>query len=96
MTTALAHPSLSTAPDLEGVFDAVSDAHRSSGYDAGYRRAVNDLMAELALLVAEVARERPEGRDALRLLRQRFEQSVDGHQVERPTADGYVAGGLGI
>ncbi len=97
MTATLELPSLSATSSLEGVFGVVSDAHRTSGFDAGYRRAVNDLLAELALLVAEVGRERPEARDGLRVLRRRLEQLVDGKSVHGSvTSNGYVDGGLGI
>jgi hypothetical protein len=97
MTATLERSSMSTTPDLEGVFDAVSDAHRCSGFDAGYRRAANDLLAELALVIAEVGRERPEARAGLRDLRHRFEQLVDGQAtVGGSITDGYVDGGLGI
>ncbi len=97
MSATLEHASLSLGPDLGRGFGTVSDVRQSAGYEAGYRRGVNEVLAELALIAAEVGRERPEARDALRLVRRRLEQVADGDLAERPAAvDGYVDGGLGI
>jgi len=91
-------------PALVGVFDAVSDAQWAAGFDAGYHRAVNNLLADIALIAAEVGREpgtdSPDARQAIRRLRGRIEQHLDeesnASHGSPSAAEGYVDGGLGI
>jgi hypothetical protein len=98
----LSHAAMS--PALGGVFDAVSDAQWAAGFSAGYRRAVSSLLADIALIATELGREpgtdNPEARQAIRRLRGRIEQHLEGEanadNSASPAADGYVDGGLGI
>jgi len=93
-----------SSPTLGGVFDAVSDAQWAAGFNAGYRRAVSNLLADIALIAAELGREpgtdNPEARQSIRRLRGRIEQHLEGEanadHGTAPAVDGYVDGGLGI
>jgi hypothetical protein len=87
-------------PALNNVFDTVLDAYRSDGFEAGYHRAVNDLLADFALIAKEFLREREnpsdELRHALRDFQMRFEAHMENAMPASRTVDQYVDGGLGI
>src|SRR5580704_278695 len=68
-----AHPSIDGS--FGNIFDGVLAARRQEVYDAGYRRAVNDLLAEFVLISEEYIRRyaaHPELRQVLRA----FEESL--------------------
>jgi hypothetical protein len=85
---------------LSGVVDTVMGAYRADGFDAGYRRAVNDLLAEFPLVAKEFLREHEcstaELRQALRDFELRFEQHLEQAAATARPVDQYVDGGLGI
>jgi hypothetical protein len=87
-------------PPLGNVFDTVLDAYRATGFEAGYHRAVNDLLADFALIAKECQRDHEdhcdEIRHALRDFHQRFEQHLEQTASTSRVADHYVDGGLGI
>ena len=82
------------------VLDTVLDAYRADGFDAGYHRAVNDLLADFALVAKEFLREQEKNSDelrhALRDFQARFEQHLEQASSTSRPADQYVDGGLGI
>jgi hypothetical protein len=96
--TLIAEPD--TDPPLGNVFDTVLDVYRATGFEAGYHRAVNDLLADFALIAKECLREHDhrsdEIRHALRDFRDRFEQHLEQTASTSRVADDYVDGGLGI
>ena len=83
-----------------GVVDSVLGAYRADGFEAGYSRAVNDLLAEFALAAREFAREHhndsPELRAALRDFLLKFEQHLEQAAATSKQPDSFVDGGLGI
>jgi predicted outer membrane protein len=85
-------------PVLGDVFDSVLGAYRAEGFDAGYHRAVNDLLADFVLVAREFIRDQgddsPELRQALREFQERFEKHLE--QAASGRADQFVDGGLGI
>jgi hypothetical protein len=91
---------LDLEPPLGNVFDTVLDAYRSDGFEAGYHRAVNDLLADFALIAKEFLREHEqqsdELRQALRDFQIRFEAHLENAVPASRTVDQYVDGGLGI
>jgi hypothetical protein len=93
-TTALDEP----APAIGSVFDSVLGAYRADGFDAGYHRAVNDLLADFALVAREFIREQgqdsPQLLQALREFQDRFEKHLEN--AAPGGADQFVDGGLGI
>ncbi len=93
-TTVLDEP----APAIGSVFDSVLGAYRADGFDAGYHRAVNDLLADFALVAREFIRgkgdDSPELLGALREFQERFEKHLE--QAGSGGADYFVDGGLGI
>jgi hypothetical protein len=86
---------------LTGVVDSVIGAYRAEGFNAGYHRAVNDLLADFALVAKEFLRERqlntdPQWHGVLRDFQQRFEQHLEQAASKSRPVDQYVDGGLGI
>ncbi len=83
------------------VFGTVIDTYRQSGFDAGYRRAANDLLADFLLLASRLRHDLGNGtlREqrllALREFEQQLERAADGGE-RLGTAHTYVDGGLGI
>jgi len=82
------------------VFDTVLDAYRADGFDAGYRRAVNDMLADFALVAAEFIRERGDHsvdlHQALRDFQLRFEMHLERAAAPVKPTDHFFDGGLGI
>jgi len=89
-----------TEPALGNVFDTVLDAYRSDGFEAGYHRAVNDLLADFALIAKECLRDHDNNSDdlrhALRDFQERFERHLEQSAATSRSTDLYVDGGLGI
>jgi hypothetical protein len=83
--------------------DTVLGAYRADGFDAGYHRAVNDMLADFALMAHEFTRERVGDASELRLLLREFQDRFESH-LERAGSSSastlqqaqYVDGGLGI
>ena len=86
-------------PAAGGVFDGLIAARHDDGYAAGYRRAINDLLADLILLGEEFAHDAAAAatRGAVRTFARGFEQHAELTRAG-PAAggDAYVADGLGI
>ena len=82
-------------PVIGEVFDGVLGAYRQEGYDAGYRRAVNDLLADFVLISNEFIRSQPtpipELRQALRAFEEHLERAAGASSSKH-----FVDGGLGI
>ena len=76
-------------------FDGVLGAFRQEGFEAGYRRAVSDLLAEFLLISEEHLHEQPT--PGLRETLLAFERHLENFAEARlAIGDGYVDGGLGI
>ncbi len=93
-TTVLEEP----AGGIGNVFDTVLDAYRADGFDAGYNRAVNDMLADFALVAREFIREQADDSVELRQLLRQFNDRFRYHleQSSPRTRDHFVDGGLGI
>ena len=83
-------------PPLEQVQARLPLVYFNHGYEAGYHRAVHDLLARLTLLSEEFMATRGETRDELRRVLYPFEEYLE-RRIERMTPDrDFVEGGLGI
>ena len=84
------------SPDLAlgGVFDGVLEAYRQEGYEAGYRRAVNDLLADFPLIAADFLRSQSAPSPQLRRVLRAFEEHLE--RTAGASANHFVDGGLGI
>jgi hypothetical protein len=79
---------------LTGVFDGVLEAHRQEGYEAGYRRAVNDLLADFPLIAADFIRSQSAPSPELRKVLRAFEEHLE--RAAGSSTSHFVDGGLGI
>jgi len=79
-------------------FDSVLGAFRQDGFEAGYRRAVSDLLAEFLLISEERLHEQPTPQPQLRELLRSFERHLERFAEARLAVGdaGLVDGGLGI
>jgi hypothetical protein len=81
---------------IDGAVNGVLGAIRQEGFDAGYRRAVSDLLAEFLLITEEHLHDLPEPDPALRALLRSFEAQLERFGQARLELQGFVEGGLGI
>jgi hypothetical protein len=81
---------------LGGVFDGVLEAYRQEGYEAGYRRAVNDLLADFPLISADFLRSQSAPSPELRKVLRAFEEHLEQAAGASANAHHFVDGGLGI
>src|SRR5437764_13916054 len=79
-----------------GAFDGLLSAIRQEGFDAGYRRAASDLLAEFLLISEEHLHELPAPDPALRALLRSMEEQLSRFAQARLELEGFVEGGLGI
>jgi hypothetical protein len=79
---------------LGGVFDGVLEAYRQEGYEAGYRRAVNDLLADFPLIAADFIRTQSVPSSELRKVLRAFEEHLE--RTAGASGNHFVDGGLGI
>jgi hypothetical protein len=70
-------------PALNGLVDGVLEAYRREGYEAGYRRARNDLLADFVLISREFIRDLPTPAPELRQILRKFEQHLEGSMSDR-------------
>ena len=70
-------------PALDGLVDGVLEAYRREGYEAGYRRARNDLLADFVLISREFIRDLPTPAPELRQILRKFEQHLEGSMSDR-------------
>ena len=70
-------------PALGGVVDGLLEAYRREGYEAGYRRARNDLLADFVLISREFIRDLPTPVPDLRQIIRKFEQHLEGSMSDR-------------
>ena len=84
-------------PALRSVLPSLVSAYCERGYDAGYARGVNDMLAQVLLAADRFARLRPESATDTRRLLYAFSEFLED-QVPRTPAypDHFVAEGLGI
>ncbi len=96
-TNTLLPPQFSSEPEpaLSGVVDGVLEAYRREGYEFGYRRARNDLLADFALISREFIRNLPTAAPELRQILRKFEQHLDQSLPEHSQFHEF-ADGLGI
>jgi len=80
---------------LGNVFDGVLGAFRQDGYEAGYHRAVNDLLAEFVFISEEFIRSHTSRQTELRQVFRAFEERLE-RAAGAPSANHFVDGGLGI
>ncbi len=80
--------------DVGGVFDGVLEAYRQEGYEAGYRRAVNDLLADFPLIAADFLRNQSSAPSELRKALRAFEEHLE--RAAGSSSNHFVDGGLGI
>lgn len=86
-------------PSLESgdVFGSIVEIYRREGFDAGYRRALHDLLAGLVLNCEEFLRERDAAVSReLRPVLYGFVDRLEREIVRSSEHHGYVEGGLGI
>src|SRR4051812_17078692 len=81
---------------LSGAVVGVMSAARQEGFDAGYRRASSDLLAEFLLITEEHLHGLPAPDPALRELLRSFEEQLARFATTRLELQGFVEGGLGI
>jgi hypothetical protein len=81
---------------LGGALDGVLGVLRQESFDAGYRRAVSDLLAEYLLITEEHLHDLPQPDPALRALLRSFEEQLTRFAHARLELEGFVEGGLGI
>jgi hypothetical protein len=96
-TNTLLSPSFASEaePALDGVVDGVLEAYRREGYESGYRRARNDLLADFVLISREFIRDLPTAAPELRQILRKFEQHLEQSMSERSQFHEF-ADGLGI
>lgn len=81
----------------DGMLSSVMAVHRERGFDAGYDRAVNDVLLSLMLLTEEyLQRQPPEAKADLRRDLYAFEEFVERNIHRLRSQHGFVEGGLGI
>ena len=68
---------------------------RNEGFQNGYRRAVNDLLAEFPLISQEFLRRRPAASDELRAALQAFQEHLE-RSAGLSISEYFVKDGLGI
>jgi NAD(P)H-dependent FMN reductase len=85
-------PEAAAGGAVEGLLGAI----RQEGFDAGYRRAASDLLAEFLLISEEYLHDLPEPDPNLRALLRSFEEQLARFARTRMELDGFVEGGLGI
>jgi ATP phosphoribosyltransferase regulatory subunit HisZ len=81
---------------LGGAFDGVLEAYRQEGYEAGYRRAVNDLLADFPLISADFIRSQSAPSPELRKVLRAFEEHLERAAGASANSHHFVDGGLGI
>jgi hypothetical protein len=93
-----ARPEVPDAADaaVGEAFDGVLGAFRQEGFDAGYRRAVNDLLAEFLLISEEYLHEQPNPAPGLRETLRSFSRHLERFAEIRRELGNFVDGGLGI
>jgi hypothetical protein len=82
-------------PALDGLVDGVLEAYRREGYEAGHRRARNDLLADFVLISREFIRDLPTAPQELRQIIRKFEQHLE-HSISERSQFHEFADGLGI
>lgn len=84
-------------PETEaGVFGALFDVSREQGYERGYRRAIQDVLASLVTVTEAYLRARPGSSDDARRRLYAYVEFLEAHLESASRDTGFVNGGLGI
>jgi len=82
--------------ELSGLLGGLSEVYRGEGYERGYRRAINEVLAVLLLATEDYVRgggaSVPDARRAF----YGFERYAEERILSLSPNHGYVSGGLGI
>jgi len=81
---------------LKGAVSGFLDALRCRGFEAGYYRAIRDVLSDLLLMTEEFIQEHPDAPPELRKLIYSFEELLEKRCCQLPSEIGVVEGGLGI
>ena len=86
------------APVSDSPLDGILEAYRQQGYDAGYSRALNDVLADFLLFTQRLLRNAdPDDRNRLRRSLRSFETQLESSLAgQNGRVYPVVEGGLGI
>jgi hypothetical protein len=81
--------------DESGVWPAIVNVYRDQGFDAGYARGINEVLAQFLEATEDFVDQRPESAAETRRLLHSFSEYLH-HYVRRNRADHSFIDGLGI
>jgi hypothetical protein len=88
--------SAASADPLSDTVGSLLGALRAHGFEAGYYRAIRDVLSDLILMTEQFIHEHPDAPTELRRLIYGFEEVLEKRYRQLPSENGMVEGGLGI